>query len=78
MNSNPQFERRAREGFSLHRLPEISVAGERLGVAGRGFGQTSGGGFTSSLFTVTIGGGKIDFSPRQSVLFSCAKDVSFR
>src|SRR5438445_7553637 len=43
MNSNPQFERRAREGFSHHRLPEMKrVAGERIGVAGRGFGHISG------------------------------------
>src|SRR5258706_11636770 len=42
MNSNPQFERRAREDFSLHRLPEIMrVECERLCVAGRGCGPNS-------------------------------------
>src|SRR3979490_1106899 len=43
MNADSQFERRVCEGFSLHRFPEIKrVAGERLSVAGTGFGQTSG------------------------------------
>ena len=43
MNADSQFQRRVFEGFSLHRLSEIKrVAGERLSVAGTGFGQTSG------------------------------------